>query len=245
MNKAASNQATCVVLCGGRGSRMGEQTKELPKPLVEIAGKPILQHILEKLDTVGFDQVVLCTGYKSEKIEEHVENRVLKTDTSLVVNNTGENTAMLARIYQSKHLFNDHVVVCYGDTFIDLDIPQLIQQHIDEQREITIVTGKIKNPFGILSLDESTEKVTSFIEKPTYDYYIGCFVFKSSLLDQVTDEMLEMPDGNGLVNLFHQMIDSQRMHFHRFKGMQITFNTEPERQVAEKTLNNYYTISNE
>lgn len=245
MNTNLDQNVSCVVLCGGRGSRMGEKTKELPKPLVSVCGKPILQHILGKLDSVGFDQITLCTGYKSDKIEEHVASGQLQTETELVINDTGNGTPMLTRIHQSRHLFSEYVVVCYGDTFIDLDIPQLIKTHVEEQRLITIVTGKIKNPFGILQLDEDTQKVSSFIEKPIYDYYIGCFVFKADLLDRVTDEMLEMPDGRGLVDLFHKMIDQQQMHFHRFKGMQVTFNTESEREVAEKELNNYYTISNE
>jgi NDP-sugar pyrophosphorylase family protein len=242
---ASEDNFTSVVLCGGRGARMGDRTQEIPKPLVSVIGKPILQHILIKLDDVGFDQIVLCTGYKSSKIEESVDVGELSANTPMVVNDTGEGTAMLARIVQSRHLFQEYVVVCYGDTFIDLDFNQLIQHHIDEQRKITIVTGKIKNPFGILTLDEQAQTVISFVEKPVYDYYIGCFIFKATLLDEVSPEQLEMPDGAGLVDLFQNLIDRQEMHFHRFDGMQVTFNTELEREDAEKTLSNYYTISNE
>lgn len=246
MNSKSKDNVSCIILCGGRGSRMGDTTKQIPKPLVSVSGKPILQHILLKLDRVGFDKIVLLTGYKSDKIQEYVDGKQLETSsTELTLLDTGDGTPMLTRIAASKHLLNDYVVVCYGDTFIDLQIERLIDQHVAEERLITIVTGKIKNPFGILQLDEETKKVSSFVEKPVYDYYIGCFVFHKSLLNHATDELLEMADGRGLVTLFHEMIGQNKMFFHRFDGMQVTFNTELERADAEKTLNNYYTISNE
>src|SRR3989344_8278356 len=108
------------ILCGGRGRRLEPLTHRIPKPLVQLNGKPILEHIIEFYIRQSFSQFVLCTGYKSEMIEKFVSKNKFRAE--IEISNLGENTSILQRLYAVRHLIDDLGVVTYGDTYIDLDV---------------------------------------------------------------------------------------------------------------------------
>ena len=132
------------ILCGGRGSRLGEKTAEIPKPLVPVNGNPMVTYILNHFTEQDFYDVTMGTGYLSEKVEEFAKNFDTKAD--IRISNAGEKASMLERIHTALPNFKDETIVSYGDTFIEIDYNELVDQHRKSGAVATIITGKIKNP---------------------------------------------------------------------------------------------------
>ena len=226
------------VLCGGRGTRLGTKTSETPKPLVCVNGRPMLQHILDNFVKQGFREITLGTGHLSSKIEDFA--RRYRDSAEVRISNAGPDVSMLARIARAVDGFQDTTIVAYGDTFIDIDYADLVRTHLDSEALITMVTGKIRNPFGIVRLESS--KVVYFVEKPVYDYYIGCFVFRKDLRSRISEELSGLPDGQGIVRLFQKLIAAGAVRAYPHEGLQVTFNTEPELEEAQRAISQYYTV---
>lgn len=227
-----------VILCGGRGARLGQMTAELPKPMVLIGGKPILEHILDRYIERGFREFVLCTGYRGDVIARFVEER--KYDADILLSDAGEDASMLARIHAARGHVEGRAVVCYGDTYLDSDPGELLTHHAVAGLPLTIVVADIRSPFGIVESDDSG-LVTYFHEKPVLNYYIGMMVAERSLLDGLDQELLSLPDGEGLVSLFDRLITRRELGAHLYRGLQITFNTPDEHQAAERSLARFFT----
>jgi len=229
-----------AILCGGRGTRLKPTTDIIPKALVELNGKPIIDYIIDFYRSKGIRHFILCTGYKGEQIKLHCGTYPGEIDFQF--SDAGKNASMLQRIYHMRDLIQERIFISYCDTFIDLDIGQMLEEHCKKGAGMTMVTAKIKNPFGLLTYDESGW-VESFVEKPIFDYYIGSFILERSSLENVTTEMLEKPDGGGIVEFFECLVKRHLLAAYEHTGAQITFNTENERQKAEEMLGNYYTMS--
>jgi glucose-1-phosphate cytidylyltransferase len=231
-----------AILCGGRGKRLRPTTDIIPKALVELNGKPILDYIIEFYRSKGLQNFILCTGYKGEQIKSHCGT--YPQELNLQFSDAGEDASMLQRIWHMREQILDRIFISYCDTFIDLDIGQMLEEHVQKGGAATMVTAKIKSPFGLLTYD-AEGWVNSFTEKPMLNYYIGSFILEKSALKYVTDEMLSMPDGGGVVQFFKTLVDKRKLSYFEHSGTPMTFNTENERQEAEELLGHYYTISEE
>ncbi len=236
---SSAREATALVLCGGRGARLHGRTDRTPKPLVPVNGRPMLAHILEQLVRQGLSRVVLATGHLSEQVEAFAAGLGLAPPP--IISNAGAEASMLARLHHARPALRGVVVVCYGDTFIDIDFGHLVATHLARGRLATMVTGKIRNPFGVVSLDHR-QAVISFTEKPVQDYYIGCFVCSQELLALASPELLALPDGQGLIALFQRLIGERQLAAYPFTGLQLTFNTELELSDARARLRSYHTL---
>lgn len=197
-----------VILCGGMGTRLREETEFRPKPLVEIGGKPILWHIMKIYASFGFKTFILCLGYKGHMIKEYFINyQLMNSDFTLGLNSprdicfhsqlntaedwkisfieTGANSQTGARIKRvEKFIQTDDFLMTYGDGVGNVDLESVWDFH-HKHRKIGTVTGV--HPFsrwGELSV--SGELVTHFSEKPPiYDGLVsgGFFVFRREFLD--------------------------------------------------------------
>ena len=197
-----------AILCGGRGRRLGDRTKSVPKALAPLNGRPILDYVLDFYRSKGFSRFVLCVGYKAQQVVE----RYSQSEDHEVIefSDAGEQASMLQRIWALKDVVQDRLVVSYCDTFIDLDMENLLSAHQDAGAAATIVTAQIRSPFGLVDTDPDGW-VSSFVEKPLLNYYIGCFVIEKSAFEAVTVEMLERPDGDGLVAFFGKLVGWPRL----------------------------------
>ena len=236
----AESGAQVAVLCGGRGSRLKPTTDTIPKALVQLNGRPILDYVIDFYYRKKFTKFILCIGYKGDKIKSYYADRANQID--ILFSDAGEDASMLERIWQLQDLVEDRLVVSYGDTFIDLNLDSMLRQHITSEAGVTIVTAKIRNPFGLVTADPDGW-VTSFVEKPLLNYYIGSFVIEKSAFACIKPEMLAKPDGQGLVEFFVSLSDSRQLATFEHQGNQITFNTETERQKAEEDLGQFHTYS--
>ena len=229
-----------AILCGGRGTRLKPTTDVIPKALVELNGKPIIDHIIKFYKSKGLREFVLCIGYKGEQIKSHCSS--YPEDINFQFSDAGEDASMLRRICHMRDQMSERIFLSYCDTFIDLDLGLMLEEHNRKGAAMTMVTAKIKTPFGLLTYD-AEGWVDSFKEKPIQNYYIGSLILERTALDYVTEEMLDKSDGDGLVQFFETLAAKRLLASYDHSGPQMTFNTEGERQKAEALLGHYYTIS--
>src|SRR3569623_255738 len=202
-----------VILAGGLGSRLGEETAVKPKPMVEIGGMPILWHIMKIYSAAGFNDFVICLGYKGYLIKEFFANYFLHTaDVTIDLRNgngmevhqtrnepwrvslveTGPETMTGGRIAAIRSYLDPEEPFCltYGDGVADIDVAQLVQFHKSHGRRATITSVTPPGRFGSLQFDGN--QVTAFIEKPAGDggqINGGFFVVEPGVLD-----LIEGPD---------------------------------------------------
>ncbi|MBD3387525.1 MAG: glucose-1-phosphate cytidylyltransferase [Candidatus Altiarchaeales archaeon] len=212
-----------VILCGGFGTRLREQTEFMPKPMVSVGGKPILWHIMKIYYHQGFTEFILPLGYKGEIIKEYFvhyrwmsqdftleyteENRIEFHDERNLENwkihfvDTGVRTLTGKRVNLIKHLLeeDDCFMLTYGDGVADIDLKELLEYHKKMGCAATITGFRPKQRFGIVG--EKGGKVTKFKEKPDMTDWINCgfMVFENRALEYFTDDdvMLEkvtLPD---------------------------------------------------
>lgn len=194
-----------VILAGGLGTRISEETHLKPKPMVEIGGKPILWHILKIYSAHGINEFVICCGYKGYLIKEYFANYFLHTsdvtldmrDNSMEVHarnsepwrvtlvDTGENTLTGGRLARVRnYLNNETFCFTYGDGLADVNISELIAFHRAEGRQATLTAVQPPGRFGSLAFERG--RVLAFEEKPRGDgNWIngGFFVLEPSVLD--------------------------------------------------------------
>ena len=204
-----------VILAGGLGTRMGAETANIPKPMIEIGGKPILWHIMKTYSHYGFNEFIICLGYKGKIIKEYFldyaamqydctihlgsQDQIIhqmneERDWEVTLVDTGENTQTGGRIKRVKsYVGNNKFLATYGDGVADIDLRKLTIQHnsrLDIEATLTGIYNKSK--FG--EVETSSGFVTSFEEKSnTTMINGGFFVFEPTVFDKIAgdDEALE------------------------------------------------------
>lgn len=199
-----------VILAGGLGTRLSEATHLIPKPMVEIGGKPILWHIMKTYSYYGIKEFVVCCGYKGYVIKEWFANYFLHTsdvtfdlkNNSMIVHDchaedwkvtlvdTGLETMTGGRIKRiQKYVGNETFLLTYGDGVTDLNIADTIKYHQETGKILTVTAYKPQGKFGALNLDE-VGNVTSFTEKPAGDgswINAGYFVCEPKVFEYITE----------------------------------------------------------
>jgi len=196
-----------VILAGGLGSRLSEETHLRPKPMVEIGGKPILWHILKIYSHYGINDFIICCGYKGYVIKEYFANYFLHTSDvtfhmtdgrmevhrrqaepwTVTLLDTGDATLTAGRLARVReHLRNDLFCFTYGDGVADVNIPALLDHHRKSGRLATLTAVQPPGRYGALELEG--DQVQRFHEKPDGDNaWIngGFFVLNPSVIDLI------------------------------------------------------------
>jgi glucose-1-phosphate cytidylyltransferase len=198
-----------VILCGGLGTRLREETEFRPKPLVEIGGRPILWHIMKLLGTQGLRDFVLCLGYKGNLIKEFFLNYEAMTcdievqlgaragvkylgrhdeqDYTVKLVETGADAGTGARVARvQRHVGAERFMVTYGDGLTNIDLKKLLEFHLAHGRLATVTTVRVPGRFGVIEAS-SDGHVERFREKPTEDAWIsaGFMIFEPGVFDYV------------------------------------------------------------
>lgn len=201
-----------VILAGGLGTRLSEETAVKPKPMVEIGGRPILWHIMKVYSTHGINDVVICCGYKGFLIKEYFANYSLHMSdvtfdmahNRLEIHNrraepwritlvdTGDDTMTGGRLRRVRdYIGNETFCFTYGDGVGNVDITRLVAFHRAQGTLVTLTAVKPPGRFGAFSMAQGQHKVTSFREKPTGDgtwVNGGYFVVEPAAIDMVADD---------------------------------------------------------
>ena len=227
-----------IILCGGRGTRLRPLTDQMPKPLLPLKGKPILQYLIESYLAKGVREFILCTGYQGEQIRAFVSG--LGVNAVFSFSDAGEHASILQRLHEAKGLMGTRVFVAYGDTLLDVDLPAMHADHVASGASATIATATVQSPFGLVQA--STDRwVGTFQEKPKQSYYVGHMLLERSVLENVAEDWLVLPDGAGLVRLFEHLAARRTLRIFPYTGPAITFNTPRGLVRAERDVVHFFT----
>lgn len=202
-----------VILCGGMGTRLREETEFRPKPMVTIGGRPLLWHIMKLYAHYGFTDFVLCLGYRGNMIKDYfLKYEAMNNDFTIELGtqnsieyhgshdekgfrvtlvDTGLESQTGARIKRVEpYIGDDTFMVTYGDGVADVDIRELVEFHQTHGCLATVTTVKPTSRFGILEVDEHGV-VNRFAEKPRLDGWVstGFFVFNRKVFDYLSAEV--------------------------------------------------------
>jgi glucose-1-phosphate cytidylyltransferase len=196
-----------VILAGGKGTRLAEETSVRPKPMVEVGGRPILWHIMKCYLHHGIQDFVICTGYLGHKIKEYFLNYAYQhaditighdgrievhesyaEPWAVTLVNTGEDVMTGGRLKRIRSYVADEPYFCmtYGDGVSDVDLRAVIDFHLSHGRLATVTAVRPTARFGALQMDGS--QVTAFVEKPTEEGGLingGFFVLSPKVLDYI------------------------------------------------------------
>ncbi len=199
-----------IILAGGLGTRLSEETQLIPKPMVEIGGKPILWHIMKIYSHYGFNDFIILSGYKSHVIKDYFVNyynrysditvdmekntvEIHKTRTEpwkVTILYTGENAMTGSRIKKAqKYIGDERFLLTYGDGVANVNIPELIKCHEKSGKILTLTAVQLEGRYGALGINEDNT-VTSFREKPKGDESRingGYFVCESQVFDYIPE----------------------------------------------------------
>ena len=200
-----------IILSGGFGTRISEYTAVIPKPMIRIGGKPIIEHIMEIYSKYGHNNFYLALGYKSEIIKEYFYNyQILNSDFKISLNertitsfnetkknweinliNTGINTMTGGRLKRlKKYIGNETFLLTYGDAVSDIDINEVIKFHKKHGKLVTVLGVRPPARFGELTINKNNE-VLEFKEKPnTKQGWIngGFFVIEPEFLNYIDND---------------------------------------------------------
>lgn len=179
-----------VILAGGFGTRISEESHLVPKPMIEIGGKPILWHIMKYYSSYGYNDFIICAGYKQFKIKEFFSNYFFhmsdvtfdfKSNNSLIVHSnktepwkvtvvdTGLNTMTGGRIKRiERYVSNESFMLTYGDGVSDVDINELLKSHKKSKKTATVTSIQPGGKFGLLDINQNNE-IIKFKEKNLAD----------------------------------------------------------------------------
>ncbi len=201
-----------VILAGGLGTRLSEETSIKPKPMVEVGGQPILWHILKIYSSHGVNDFVICCGYKGYMIKEYFANYFLRmSDVTfdmrfnqmnihagkaepwrVTLVDTGEDTLTGGRLKRVReHIGNETFCFTYGDGVSDVNITKLIEFHQQQKTLATLTAVQPPGRFGAIALSQEQTTINSFHEKPDGDgAYIngGYFVLEPAVIDYIADD---------------------------------------------------------
>jgi NDP-sugar pyrophosphorylase family protein len=139
-------------------------------------------------------------------------------------------------------LFEDRVIVTYGDSIANIQLQSLIDFHLEKRGLLSIVTAPIQSPFGLVTSDYN-KQVQTLDEKPILHYYIGTFVMEKKAIEYIPEQIINWPDGNGLIAFFKILMAINKLYAYPYEGEgpDITFNTIEELNAAEEGFLKFYT----
>jgi len=177
-----------VILAGGFGTRLSEYTKTIPKPMVEIAGKPMLFHIMKHYASFGFKNFYIALGYKGKVIKEFFNKKFFDWNIKLI--ETGKNTMTGGRLKRlKKHLKKETFMMTYGDGLSNINLKKLLQFHKKNKKLVTLTSVRPPARFGVIKL--AGNKVSYFKEKSKLDEgWIngGFFVMEPQFLNYIKND---------------------------------------------------------
>lgn len=241
-----------VILAGGKGTRISEESQLKPKPMVEIGGKPILWHIMKLYSHYGYNEFIVCCGYKGQMIKEYfihyyvnqsdstfllqnkevVVHEVFAEPWKVTLANTGLNTLTAGRVLKIRDYIGDDetFMLTYGDGVADIDIPALLDFHTAHGKVATITTTQPAGRFGAIKIDDGGI-IDSFKEKARKDQSwvnAGFMVLNRAVFDYLGDgsEMLE-------ASPFERMAAEKQMAAYSHTGFWSPMDTVHDRAYLE------------
>jgi glucose-1-phosphate cytidylyltransferase len=223
-----------IILAGGRGTRLMEYTKTIPKPMVPIKKKPIITYIINHYYKFGVREVIIAAGYKYTIIKKFFEKNNIYNDLKIKVINTGLNTLTGLRIKKLKFLFSkkENFFLTYGDGICDVDLNKLLHFHLKHKKIATLTAVHPPARFGELKIKNS--KIIEFNEKPQLrSGWIngGFFIFNYKIFNFLNNKnvMLERDPVQKIINKKNFMA-------YKHNGFWMCMDTVRDKLLLEKII---------
>ena len=221
-----------VILAGGFGTRISEESDLKPKPMIEIGGKPILWHIMKIYSHYGINDFVICCGYKGHIIKEYFEDLKSKSWNVQTID-TGLKTMTGGRLKRIENEIDDTFCMTYGDDLKAVDISNLLKFHNEQKKLVTLTAVQPPGRFGILGIKGNN--VTSLSEKPPGDgNWIngGYYVLEPDIFDKIHDDS-DVWETNPLQNL----IQKNQVSVFKYNDVYQPMDTMNDKEKLQKLWN--------
>jgi glucose-1-phosphate cytidylyltransferase len=242
-----------VILAGGLGTRISEETHVKPKPMVEIGGRPILWHILKLYSHHGINDFVICCGYKGYVIKEYFANYFLHMSDvtfhmddgrmevhrqkaepwKVTLVDTGESTNTGGRLRRvAQHLDNESFCFTYGDGIADVNISELVNFHQEQGLQATVTAVQPPGRYGSLDLNNSSTEVLGFMEKPQGDggwINGGFFVLEPAVLKKISGDAISWEN-----ETLRELAATHQLAAYQHHGFWQAMDTLRERNLLEE-----------
>ena len=223
----------CVILAGGKGSRLSEYTKKVPKPMIKVAGKPILSHIINYYSSFGVKEFIIASGYKHSIIKNYYKKNKVN---NIKIINTGINSLTGKRVKLLEKFFNknENFFLTYGDGLSNINLKKLLNFHKKSKKKITLTAVHPPARFGELSISRGT--VTKFEEKPQLQKgWIngGFFVIEPEFLKFIENKnvMLERSP-------LTKAVKTKNLAAYKHKGFWFCMDTLRDKKVLDTMIKN-------
>lgn len=211
-----------LILCGGKGKRLGLIGKKKPKCLVKINKKPMIYYILNNLNKFKIEKILISGFYKFNLIKKYIQTSKFK---NVLINNDGD--ISIAKRIKKNFINCKYLLVCYGDEIADININKLINSHIRSKKIVTISTYKMQLKFGLLTKDN---KELIFREKPIIgNINIGFLIFQKESINYLNRF-------TKIENFINFMAKNKLLNEYIHKNNRITVNTIEEIEIANKKI---------
>ena len=221
-----------VILAGGRGTRLSEETQTRPKPMIKIGVKPALWHIMKIYSTYGINDFVVCCGYKGQVIKDYFEN--ISEDWNVELVDTGLDTMTGGRIKRiEKNVSNEKFFLSYGDDLKPVNITELLDFHTKNEKLVTVTAAQPPGRFGILKLEKNN--VIEMREKPPGDdTWIngGYYVLESEIFNYLSQDS-DVWENEPL----NKLIKENQVSAFKYNGIYQPLDTLNDKRNLEKMWN--------
>lgn len=245
-----------VILAGGKGTRISEESKIRPKPMIQIGGEPIICHIMDYYEKYNCQDFIVCCGYKGEVIKKYfIHYYMNSTDTDIDIGaetcrippielrkpwkitlvNTGLDTLTSGRLKQvKKYVDSDTFMLTYGDGVSDVDLKALLEFHKRHGKVATITTTRPEGRFGAIRLAENTDMIQGFREKAREDQSwvnIGFMVFEPSIFNY-------LGKGNSMLETepFEKLVEEGQLMAYRHEGFWSPMDNMHDKEYLEELI---------
>jgi len=217
-----------IILCGGIGTRLKEETEFKPKPMVKIGEKPLLWHIMKIYSHYGFNDFVIALGYKGEMIKEYFSNNN-DDNFNLTMVDTGQESLTGERVRRLKEYIKDDIfMLTYGDGVADINIKELLEFHKKQNTLATITGVHPRHKYGLVKID-GNNLVKEFYQKPTLPDVVngGFMVLSKKVFDYIKkDSMIE--------DIFLPLIQKKQLSVYRHNSFWFAVDTYKEYEDLNK-----------
>jgi glucose-1-phosphate cytidylyltransferase len=228
-----------VILAGGLGTRLAEETGVRPKPMVEIGDKPILWHIIKIYSTFGFKDFIICGGYKSDYIKNWIDNLTEEEKqgfNSIELVDTGDNSMTGGRVKRiQNYINNEPFMLTYGDGVADININTLVSSHKQSGKKLTVTGVQPTGRFGGLKINHDTNLVEEFNEKPKGDgIWIngGFFVCEPDIFNYIDSDKTIFEQ-----EPINQLVDEGELNCYKHHGFWKCMDTLKDKNDLNKMWN--------
>ena len=217
-----------IILCGGKGTRLKPITHKIPKPMVQVNGKPILWYIMNQLKHHNLNKLFIAIGYKAEYIRDYFDKNFIDMNVSLIDNG---NVNIIERVKAVVAINpDDDLLILYGDTISDVNLKNLLSFSEKNLKSSILTVWPLRTNFGVVELDNQMN-ITGFKEKPKLDKYIniGYFILRKNMFnylnnfDNYADFLTFCGDKGSVKAYIHD-------------GEHFTVNNVVELEIAEKNI---------